>query len=42
MKKVTITFEYDETHDGELTSEDYDNIIEALLPYGSDIEVTEE
>lgn len=42
MKKVTITFEYDETLDGELSGELENEIYEFLIQYGNEITITEE
>lgn len=41
MTKVTITFDYDESRDGKLGSEDFDCIMETLMQFGSNIKITE-
>lgn len=42
MTRVTIEFDYNETEDGELTSEDWDRIIEFIGQYGGNINIREE
>lgn len=42
MRKVTITFEYNEVEDGVLESDSFDMIIETLTEYGSNINITDE
>ena len=37
MTRVTIEFDYNEIEDGELTSEDWDRIIEFIGQYGGNI-----
>lgn len=37
MTRVTIEFDYNEIEDGELTSEDWDRIIEFIGQYGENI-----
>ena len=41
MTRVIIEFDYDEMEDGELTSEDWDRIIEFIGQYGGNINTRE-
>ncbi len=41
MVKVTITFDYDESLAGKLSGEEIDCIMETLMQFGNNIEITE-